>query len=271
MEITFTLGNADYVAACDLPYDISIPVCFGDTQLSVFGAPPARREVYAAGGFIGNVAQGGSCNCDIYHFAPHTSGTHTECVGHITDTAISVSNILQDSLIPATLVTLTPQAVRDTAESYDPLPHPDDMLLTRAALVLALHDANPAFLAGLIIRTHPNLPSKMTQNYNAAMPPYFSIEAMEYLRELNVKHLLVDIPSIDRLNDEGKLTNHHIFWDLVRSSHRFAGAPSPKTVTELIYVRNTVADGCYLLNIQLAPLVADAAPSRPLLYEIRRL
>jgi hypothetical protein len=41
-----------------------------------------------------------------------------------------------------------------------------------------------------------------------------------------------------------------------------------KTITEMIYVRDEVADGLYLLNLQIAPFVSDAAPSRPLLYPL---
>ena len=36
---------------------------------------------------------------------------------------------------------------------------------------------------------------------------------MEYIVSLGVKHLLVDIPSVDRLFDDGILSAHNIFWD----------------------------------------------------------
>ncbi|MCZ6716111.1 MAG: cyclase family protein, partial [Gammaproteobacteria bacterium] len=35
-----------------------------------------------------------------------------------------------------------------------------------------------------------------------------------------------------------------------------------------IYVDNDIADGFYLLNLQVPPFVADAAPSRPRLYSL---
>ena len=37
---------------------------------------------------------------------------------------------------------------------------------------------------------------------------------MEYIVELGINHLLVDLPSIDRIYDEGKLANHRIFWNV---------------------------------------------------------
>ena len=39
----------------------------------------------------------------------------------------------------------------------------------------------------------------------------------------------------------------------------------------MIFVSDDVKDGEYLLNLQFAPFVADAAPSRPILYKIHEL
>lgn len=272
MDLTVAIGGARYALNVKQPKDISVPVRFGGDQLSVFGAPPARKEPYVVEGFVGDVGRGGSCNCDMLSFAPHLHGTHTECVGHITDASVAVNDILKDSLIPATLVTLAPQAALETSETYDPLPRPDDKLMTYSAIKEALHGSDPGFLDALIIRTLPNDKTKPTRDYHHNLPPFFSIEAMNYLVDLGVRHVLVDVPSIDRMDDEGKLTNHHIFWGLARGTHAVDEKNiSPKTVTELIYADDEIRDGHYILNLQLAPLVVDAAPSRPLLYEIKRL
>ena len=42
-------------------------------------------------------------------------------------------------------------------------------------------------------------------------------------------------------------------------------------VTELAYVPDSVADGLYLLDLQVPAFGADAAPSRPVLYPLRPL
>ena len=179
--------------------------------------------------------------------------------------------LLTDSLIPATLITIAPEPASVSAESYRPALRPADLLITREALQSALAGCDSAFYSALIIRTMPNEDSKKTAQYGDCIPPFFSVEAMEYLCALMVKHLLVDMPSIDRMDDDGMLTAHHLFWGVPEGSHTVdPRAASPKTVTELIYVNNTIADGHYLLNLQLAPLVADAAPSRPLLYKVTR-
>jgi len=271
MQLNATVAGQHYVVRLDRAHNISIPVRFDDHQLSVFGAPPARAEPFATAGFVGDVNQGGSCNCAIHTFAPHTSGTHTECVGHIASDRIAVCDMLVESLIPATLITIAPEAAGETKETYDPSLRPDDRLLTRARLQQALQDHAPGFFAALAIRTIPNGPDMLTRNYDVNRPPFFSIEAIRYLVELGTEHLLVDIPSIDRLDDEGKLTNHHLFWGVARGSHAVEkSAASRKSITELIYIPDEVADGNYLLNLQVAPFMADAAPSRPLLYELDR-
>ena len=115
------------------------------------------------------------------------------------------------------------------------------------------------------------MPSKRTRDYSAIQPPFFSVEGMQYLARLPIQHLLIDTPSIDRLDDEGKLTAHHIFWSMALGSHTVGQSqPSRRTITELIYVPDDVADGIYLLDLQIAPIMSDAAPSRPVLYGIAR-
>ena len=66
----------------------------------------------------------------------------------------------------------------------------------------------------VIIRTLPNLEDEITcRDYNTKHNAFFSNEAVRYLRTLGVKHLVVDLPSIDKFEDGGSLGNHQIFWD----------------------------------------------------------
>jgi arylformamidase len=268
VEIIASIGKKRYAVNMQKPLDISISVRFDGTSLSAFGANPAQREPYQTQGFTGDVARGGSCNCDMLTFSPHLHGTHTECVGHITDTPFNVGDIVKDTFIPATLITVAPRQGRHDSNTYNPKLRPTDTVITKDQIVRGLLGWDNNFAEALIIRTRPNDPSKASRNYAKELPPFFSQEAIHYLISFPIKHLLVDIPSIDRLDDEGKLTNHHIFWNVEQGSHAVT-TPSPKTVTELIYVPDTIPDGSYMLNLQLAPFVSDAAPSRPVLYEVK--
>ena len=62
----------------------------------------------------------------------------------------------------------------------------------------------------LIIRTLPNSSDKKQRDY-IKNPSAFFLEAMNYIVSLGVRHLLVDMPSVDRLFDDGILSAHNIF------------------------------------------------------------
>src|SRR5690606_38502198 len=121
--------------------------------------------------------------------------------------------------------------------------------------------------SALIVRTMPNDESKLTKSYGEAnIPPYFTQDAIRFIIENGIKHLLCDLPSIARIFDDGKLFNHRIFWSVDEGS--FAANAETRiesTITELIYVPNDVPDGEYTLNLQIAPFDSDCAPSRPIL------
>ena len=94
---------------------------------------------------------------------------------------------------------------------------------------------------------------------------------MRWLVEHGVEHLVVDLPSIDPAHDAGALLAHRIFWGLPERETSVARATRRQaTITELAFIDAAVADGDYLLNLQVAPFVSDAAPSRPLLYTLER-
>ena len=117
----------------------------------------------------------------------------------------------------------------------------------------------------IVIRTLPNTKDKLSRQYSNSNPPYLLEEAAIYLRQKGIKHLLIDLPSVDKEKDDGQLLAHHAFWN-VNDKIRLDA-----TITEFIYVPNKVKDGPYLLNIQIAPFENDASPSKPILYKIELL
>ena len=268
MIITFEINSISYTADTSFPYIISIPLNFNSEQPNTYNVPKAYSSAYEADGFIGDTRRGGGCNFENYFLITHCNGTHTECVGHISEERISVSKILKESLIPGTLITLEPEKASDTADNYIPQKNVSDLIITKNILKEKLSNADKNFLKAVIIRTIPNDKSKLSRDYMTDLPPYFSVEAMEYISELNVQHLLIDIPSVDRTFDEGKLTAHHKFWNVPLGSHDVDKADhSLKTITEMIYAADDISDGIYLLNIQIPDFTADAAPSRIMLYK----
>ncbi|HJS51654.1 MAG TPA: cyclase family protein [Pyrinomonadaceae bacterium] len=259
MKTTVRIASEAFEIDLDSPIDISIPLNFNGPQPNAFGVEPAISKACEYGSLIGDTRRGGSVNFEQYTLIPHCNGTHTECVGHITNERIAVRDCLKDVLIPATLVSVGSEAFED------------DLVITESRIRKALVEPRAAVAqAGraLILRTLPNDDAKLSRTYNVGnLPYYFTQVAMEFIVDLGFKHLLVDLPSIDRLYDEGELANHRIFWNVEPGSFEVnANTRMNSTITELIYVPNEVEDGEYLLNLQIAPFASDAAPSRPILF-----
>jgi len=253
-------------------YDLSIPLAFDGAQPAFFGVAPAHGSVVRAGSFVGDVREGGSCNCATYVLTPHCNGTHTECLGHITQDRISVHEICASALHLALLVTVDPVPASATTESSDPRPDAGDMLVTKQALQDAAGRFAEAPFNALVVRTRPNDEAKRVRDYSLEPAAFFSAEAMHWIVAAGIEHLITDLPSLDRADDGGRLTAHRIFWNM-RSGHTTptSAARTHATVTELAYVPNEIPDGLYLLNLQVAPFVADAAPSRPILSPLTPL
>ena len=259
------INETPYLLDLSNGVDISLPVRFDGLSFRAFGAAPASSEPYEAGDQALAVEKGAGCNCPVFRFSAHLHGTHTECVGHITRHPYIVQE-LADCLgwQTALLVSVIPAATTDGRESYQPELGPDDRLITREALESCVGNVRPD---ALVIRTVPNDSAKLSRDYGEQPPPFFSNEAMSYICELGVKSLLVDLPSVDRLQDEGLLSNHHIYWGVEQGSDQVS-EPSGKTITELIYVPDDLKDGLYALHLSVSNILSDAAPSRPILYRL---
>lgn len=229
--------------------DISIPLNFNGPQPNAFGVDAATSKT------LGDTRDGSSVNFEQYTLTPHCNGTHTECVGHITDERISVRECLRDVVMNAVLVTAEPRPVAN-----------GDLVITRDSLLEILADTNVLAPAAFVLRTLPNDDTKLTQRYDGNnLSPYFDVQAMEFILEFGFTHLLVDLPSIDRLDDPD-LPAHRVFWNVEQGRREVNAATRiNSTITEMIYVPNEVADGEYLLNLQIAPFASDAVPSRPIL------
>ena len=256
-QLVLEVEGERFAVRADRPLHLAIPLDFRGTQPGAFGLPPARSEVCQVGEFVGDTRQRGSCNCETVTLTPHGNGTHTEGIGHLTEQRIAVHAALREALVPATLITVTPEAVGDGATA-----------VTAGVLARANLEPGP-FTRALIIRTRPNEWSKKSRDWSGSKPPYFTPEAIRNLRGLGTTHLVCDLPSLDPERDSGALAAHRAFWEIQGSEVN--AITRNRTVTELAFVDDTIADGRYLLNLQIAPFVLDAAPSRPVLFEVNPL
>lgn len=252
------LAGEAYRVDLDRPLSLAIPLRFDGPQPNFFGAPEASARPWSSDGFIGDTRHGGGCNVDEIRLVPHCNGTHTETVGHILDTAHPVFGALTQGLMPAALI----------SAAVDP--EGSDRVITRDALAGAMAGAGPGDAAALVIRTLPNDPAKKSMVYgDADPPPYFTREAMSYLAGGATRHLLVDLPSIDPMHDDGRLANHRMFWNVPPGAREAApDTRLDRTITEMIFVDDDIADGLYLLNLQAPAFDAHAVPSHPVIYPL---
>jgi len=247
MKATITYNSENYRIDLSIPLDISIPLR-GDAQnVNAWGLEPPKITPHIEGEFVGKVSKGASINLNDIAFNPHAHGTHTECVGHITEEFHSINQNLDRFFFLAELISVTPELQND------------DWVISRHILELALQDKKPS---ALVIRTMPNDRTKLSRRYSGTNPPYLVEEAVQLLVEIGVEHLLIDLPSVDKEKDGGQLRAHKAFWDFDGQLRKHA------TITELIYVPDGIEDGPYFLNLQVAAIENDASPSRPVLYEI---
>jgi len=265
----FESGGRQYRVDFAKPVSLAIPLDFAGPQPACFGAPRAGAAPLRAGGFTGDTREGGSCNCEVLTLAPHCNGTHTECVGHLTDERIAVSERLAGGIELAQLVTVEPVPAGSAAEDSDPQPAPGDRLVTASALASsAARNPGPQATA-LVVRTQQG--GQPLRSYEGAAPaPYLSRQAAAWLVERGIGTLVLDLPSADRADDGGRLTAHRVFFGLPPGSRDARAAGRPRaSITELAWIDPGIPDGYYLLDLQIPPFVSDAAPSRPLLYPVQ--
>lgn len=247
MIATIQTNSKNYKIDLKKPIDISIPLRASKSNVNAWYLEEPKIEPVAIDDWVGSVAEGSSVNFNNIWFNPHAHGTHTECVGHITEKLHSVNKNLNTFFFLAELITVPP------------LKHNSDFVISKKQIQYALGNKKRE---AVIIRTLPNTKEKLSAQYSHTNPPYLLEETAIYLKEKGVKHLLVDLPSVDRESDEGRLVSHNAFWNTNGKLRLDA------TITEFIFVPNSVDDGTYFLNLQIAPFENDATPSKPIIYEI---
>jgi len=237
---------------------IAIPLDPHGPQPSFFTGRPASASPLRSGDYIGNVRQGGSCNAEVVKLVPHCHGTHTECIGHLLPEPVSVLECIYPGPVLARLLSLTPEG-NGAGELEFPL----------NPLQAAIQTDGGAPPEALVIRTLPNDPARPARDY-ATTPgyPVLAPAAMALLAAAPFKHLLVDTPSLDRAHDGGRLANHRSWWGMDGSAAPPGIEAGRRSVTEMVFVPDALADGLYWMHLELSPLVGDATPSRPVLYPL---
>ncbi|WP_179337153.1 cyclase family protein [Winogradskyella ludwigii] len=229
------------------PLDISIPLTGKSTNVNAWYLDPPKIEPEIIDGENISVANGAVVNFNTITFNPHAHGTHTETVGHITEKVYSINKHLKQFFFLAEVITVAPEKLGE------------DYVISKKQLQFAIGNKKRK---AIVIRTMPNTRDKLSRQYSNTNPTYLQEDAAEYLKTKGVDHLLIDLPSVDKESDRGELLAHNAFWNTSGKLRLDA------TITEFIYVSNKIEDGCYMLNLQIAPFENDASPSKPILYKV---
>ncbi|KZS40165.1 metal-dependent hydrolase [Aquimarina aggregata] len=247
MIATIQYNSKSYTIDLSKPLDISIPLRASKQNVNAWYIPEPKIEPVTDGQWVGKVTEGASTNFNTITFNPHGHGTHTECVGHITPEFHSINDTLKRFFFLAEVITIVPQEQNK------------DLIITKEQIQKAVTSDQ---IEALIIRTIPNDNSKHDKQYSNTNWPYLTEEAATYIRTLRIEHLLIDLPSVDKEKDEGKLLAHKAFWNYPQKIRYQA------TITEMIYIHPKTKDGIYFLNLQISSFENDASPSKPVLYKI---
>lgn len=250
MQIQITHRNQTYSADTTQGQSLAFTLRPNSPQNpNCYYAEAPENAVIRAGSFVGSVAEGGTVNYTRLSLTPHGNGTHTECYGHISPAPdATLDRCLQEFMFVAELVSLQP-VQRENGDWV--------------VLLKDLQKAVQHHTKAIIIRTLPNDLNKNTRAYSGTNPAYLEENTGLWLAEQGVEHLLLDLPSVDREEDAGRLAVHRGFWQYPAATRTQA------TITELIFVPDALPDGLYWLHLQVPRLATDAAPSQPVIYPLK--
>ncbi len=247
MKTTIQHQDKSYSINLSNPLDISMPLRANKENPTAWYVNEPRFEAVMENGFVGDVNLGGAVNFRNIFFNPHGHGTHTECVGHISKEPYTINQCLKQFFFLANVISVLPEN------------QGEDQIITLAQIEKAFKNNGAN---AIVIRTLPNTEKKLGMQYSSTNPTFVDPEAVKFLTKNGIDHLLIDTPSVDKEEDGGALISHHTFWEYPDNTQ------VNRTISELIFVPDSIIDGTYFLNLQIASFENDASPSKPILFEI---
>ncbi len=246
-KITLQRGGRKFEIDLAGATDISLPIERTSPQ-RCFGLGFPEFKAWRDADFTGSIAMGGSCNVEVITLIPHGHGTHTETSAHIVEAPIIRTN---SHPIPPLMLAMLVSAIPAPDAENERVIGPELWATFTPDMALQPEVA--------ILRTLPNTDEKKSRDYTGTNPPYLSPELCRRLRISGFRHLIVDLPSVDKEVDT-QLLAHHAFLSPAETQQ------GVQTITELVYVPDHFKDGLCAVSLQPAPIGSDATPSRVILY-----
>ena len=91
------------------PLDISMPLRASKSNVNAWYVDEPKIEPVKDGEWVASVKEGACINFNNISFNPHAHGTHTECVGHITEKVHSINDNLKRFFFLAEVITVAPE------------------------------------------------------------------------------------------------------------------------------------------------------------------
>jgi len=212
MIIKITQDKKEYTIDTSQSVDLSIPYHFNGPQPNFYDVGMGALSPLKRGPYSWSVAEGAGCNVPEISMNIHCSGTHTECVGHLLEDTGDIGSLLTYPFISAVLITVEPETYGDCTDRYHCSVNENEKVISLERFIIKYKEFISSEPNALIIRTNPNQPSKRFIKYSENPPPFFTNDAMSIIYDTGINHLIVDLPSVDRMSDDGILGNHRIFW-----------------------------------------------------------
>ena len=228
-----------------------------DERTEAFGLHSLQLAPARSGTWIGARAHGASVNAYDAHFSIHSAGTHTESAAHVSDLPLSIADVAPLELLCACILECAPTRIGN------------DHVITRERIehawqqTTAWPKAFPPLRAAIVRTRDPDeTPHRRWSNTH---PPFFLPEALSFLVEQGIEHLICDLPSVDPEQDGGKLAAHRTFFALEDEGH---ARTQRTTITELAWIPASIPSDLGLVRLDVLDWPTDASPSRPVFYPL---
>ena len=117
MLATIQYNSRKYQIDLAKPLDISIPLRASADNVNAWYIDEPKIEPVKTDDGIISVAEGAVVNFNNIHFNPHAHGTHTECIGHITEKVHSVNQNLKQFFFLAEVISVAPETFEEAVTS----------------------------------------------------------------------------------------------------------------------------------------------------------
>ena len=166
MKTIIDINTKKYTVDLSKPLDISMPIRGSKDNANAWYIEEPKIEPAQIGEWTASVKKGASINFNNIQFNPHAHGTHTECVGHITEKFYSINKCLKQFFFKAELITVAPEKIDE------------DYVISKSQLKFLLKQRKPE---ALVIRTMPNTKDKLTRQYSNTNWPYLTEDAAQFI------------------------------------------------------------------------------------------